>query len=354
MAARRAVGLDIGTTCVRAAQIAFGRNGPRLERIGQVGLPEGAVRDGEVVETAVVAAALRELWRSGKFSTKKVIVGVGNQKVVVRQVDLPSMSLDELQKSLPFQVADLIPMPIEQAILDFHPLEEIFTDSGQRMQRVLLVAAVRDMVATLLDTVTAAGLSPERVDLTPFAVLRAAGTVDGLGLTNSAEALVEVGAGVTNIVIHQGGVPRFVRILLQGGADITSSVADRMGLDVDRAEFVKQTTALPADSNAPGASPAARIIETAVSAWVEEVRGSLDYYNVQPNAVRLSRIILSGGTSLLPGLPRRLADATRLPVEPVEAMARLELGRTGLSDAQLDYMAPLACVPVGLALGVAA
>jgi type IV pilus assembly protein PilM len=264
------------------------------------------------------------------------------------------MPLDELRKALPFQVADLIPMPIEQAVLDFHPLEEVVGEDGTRTQRILLVAAVREMISDMLAAVEEAGLIPDKVDLTPFALLRAAGTPDGLGISTSAEALVEVGAGVTNIVIHQGGVPRFVRLLLQGGADITSSIADRMGVPVDQAEWVKHTTPLPLDVQMSGVSPAARLLEAAASAWIEEVRGSLDYYLVQPSAVRINRIILSGGTSTLAGLAERLSAATRLPVEPVDLFSRLAIGRTGLTDHQLSYLAPLSCVPVGLALGAAA
>src|SRR5947209_12462473 len=142
---RRAVGLDIGTTGVRAAQLSWSKDSTKLERFGQIALPPGAVRDGEVVDPQAVAAALKELWGGVKFSTKKVIVGIANQKVVVRQVDLPWMPLPELRKSLAFQVADVIPIPIEQAVLDLHPLEEITGEDGSRRQRVLLVAASRDM-----------------------------------------------------------------------------------------------------------------------------------------------------------------------------------------------------------------
>ena len=100
MADRRTVGLDIGTTGVRAAQVASRRDSIRLERIGQVALPPGVVRDGEVVNSEAVAGALRHLWKAGRFSTKKVILGVANQKVIVRQLDLPWMPVKELRKSL--------------------------------------------------------------------------------------------------------------------------------------------------------------------------------------------------------------------------------------------------------------
>ncbi len=119
----------------------LGKGAATLERFGQVALPPGAVRDGEVVDVDSVASALRQLWAQAKFGSKKVVVGVANQKVVVRQVDLPWMPVEDLRKSLAFQVQDYLPMPVEQAILDFHPLEEFAGDNGGRMLRVLLVAA---------------------------------------------------------------------------------------------------------------------------------------------------------------------------------------------------------------------
>ena len=136
------MGLDIGTSGVRAAELSLGKGGATLERFGQVALPPGAVRDGEVVDVDVVAQAIKQLWAQAKFGSKKVVVGVANQKVVVRQVDLPWLPLKELRESLAFQVQDFIPMPVEQAILDFHPLEEFTSESGARMLRVLLVLSL--------------------------------------------------------------------------------------------------------------------------------------------------------------------------------------------------------------------
>ncbi len=355
MAGRVAVGLDIGTSAVRAAELALGGTQVTLQRFGQVGLPPGAVRDGEVVDVDVVGAAIRQLWAQVRFSAKRVVLGVANQKVVVRQVDLPWLPAAELRTSLPFQVQDFIPMPVERAILDFHPLEEFQGENGARMIRVLLVAAARDMVTAALAAVTKAGLTTVMVDLTPFAVLRALAPVDELGLDSEAEALVEVGARVTNIVVHSGGVPRFVRILLMGGQDITEAVAERMGVPIDEAEAVKQSIGMaaePGDAAAEG-SPAARVIESTAAAFVQEVRGSLDYYVAQPAAAPLRRIRLSGGGGQLDGLSERLAAATRLPIETASPMEYVRLGRTGLSTEQLRTVQPVASVPVGLALGMA-
>jgi len=353
VAARSVVGLDIGTSGVRAAELKLGKAGVTLEGFGQVGLPPGAVRGGEVVDVDAVAAAIRELWAGAKFASKRVVVGVANQKVVVRQVDLPWLPEGELRASLSFQVQDFIPMPVEQATLDFHPLGEFTSESGARMVHVLLVAASTEMVASHLAAVAKAGLQPAMVDLTSFAVLRSLAHASSGIAAVTAEALVDVGASVTNIVVHQGGVPRFVRVLLMGGSDITDAVAERLGVSMEQAESVKQTTGLAPVPGTGEAHPANRAIETTGSAFVEEVRGSLDYYLAQSGAARIERVVLSGGGSRLSGLVERLAAATRLPVELARPLSLLRLGKTGLSDEQLADIEPVISVPVGLALGVA-
>jgi type IV pilus assembly protein PilM len=353
VAGRSAIGLDIGTSGVRAAELSYGKGRVTLEKFGQVALPEGAVRDGEVVNPAAVANAIKQLWAHTKFSGKKVVIGVANQKVIVRQVDLPWMPTDELKKSLAFQVGDLIPMPIEAAVLDFHPLEERTGDNGSRLLRGLLVAASRDMVNASLGAVQQAGLTPVMVDLTSFAVIRSLATVDSLGVGAQVEALVDVGARVTNIIVHQGGVPQFVRILLMGGQNVTDAVAERMGVPQEEAEALKQQLGAAPAADGFSAQAAIRVVEATVAAFVDEVRGSLDYYLASSGSAPIARLSLTGGGARLAGLADRLQVATRIPVDAGNPMHTLAVGKTGLSPEQLAFVQPLAAVPVGLALGAA-
>jgi type IV pilus assembly protein PilM len=353
VAGRSAIGLDIGTSGVRAAELSFGKGQVTLEKFGQVALPEGAVRDGEVIDSDAVAAAIKQLWAHTKFSSKKVVIGVANQKVIVRQVDLPWMPADELKSSLAFQVQDFLPMPVEQAVLDFHPLEELTGDDGNRILRGLLVAASRDMVNGSIEAVRKAGLSTVMVDLTSFAVVRSLSDSDHLGIGTQVEALVDVGARVTNIVIHRAGVPLFVRILLMGGQDITDAVAERMGVPQAQAEAMKQQLGIGLPVEGMDAQAAARVVEAVGSSFVDEVRGSLDYYLASSGSAPISRLILTGGGARLGGLAQRLQVTTRVPVQVGTPMQGLQVGRTGLSPEQIAFVEPLAAVPVGLALGAA-
>jgi type IV pilus assembly protein PilM len=347
MARRTAIGLDIGTSVVRAAELSFGRGGITLDRFGQVVLPEGAVRDGEVVDEVAVTAAIKHLWTATGFTHKRVVLGVANQRVIVRQMDLPWMEQAELRKSLAFHVADVLPIAVEQSVLDFFPLEEIRDDSGKRMLRGLLVAAQRDTVLANVRCADQAGLKVESVDLTSFAVLRSMGRQTDLSVAT--EALIDIGARVTNIVVHSAGVPRFVRILLMGGQDVTDAVSEQLGVSLEQAEGMKQHFATYGTGEE--LAMVSRTVATTAADFVDEIRNSLDYYASSNPGIPVERIVVSGGGSRLEGLVERLGSGTRLPVINGDPFWPLQMGKTGLDEDQLDFIKPLAAVPVGLALG---
>jgi type IV pilus assembly protein PilM len=348
--ATRAVGLDVGTHAVRAAELALGRDDATLVRFGQVTLPPGAVRDGEVADPPAVAGAIRRLWSEAGFRARRVIVGVGNQRVIVRQAELPALSEEDLRSALQFEAPELVPIPIEEALLDFQVLEHFVGADDAAMVRVLLVAAQRDMVRSLLAAVEGAGLEATMVDAVPFALLRAlAGATAHLASDRGpAEAIVDVGAGVTNVVVHEAGVPRFVRILATGGAALTEAIAADLGVDLDMAEDLKRR-AQPGSLDQLEAR-AARLIDERVRPLVDEIRGSLDFYQAQAGAAAISRVLLSGGGSRLRGLAERLRGELGLPVEAAHPLLGIRVGRTGIPEEQLVDAEPLLATPIGLAL----
>ena len=154
LVAKGRIGLDIGSTAVRAVELTGG-DPPTVIKAAQVPLPAGAVENGEVKEPEVVAEALRELWERGGFKAKRVYMGVGNQRVVVREIALPYLPEKELRASLGFQVQEFIPMAVDEAVLDYDPIGE-FEQDDRRMLRMLLVAAQRQMVDTVVSAATGA------------------------------------------------------------------------------------------------------------------------------------------------------------------------------------------------------
>jgi type IV pilus assembly protein PilM len=348
--ARSLLGLDIGTSAVRVAEVSRKADPPTLERFASVPLPRGAVADGEIVDAGSVASAVKELVRRGRFSVRRTAIGIANQKVVVRQVDLPYMDEEELRGALQFQAQEHIPIPIEDAILDYQVLEEVTGESDVRMLKVLLVAAQRDMVNSFVSVAQQAGLDPAVVDLSPFADLRSLGSTTPLLGAREGEALIDIGAGVTNVIIHEHGKPRFVRILPMGGDDITETVSSGLQVGWEEAEGVKARVGLSPEGGPVADDGAPRLVEQRASAFIDEVRGSVDYYLTQDGSARIGTVIMTGGGGKLSGLLERLSAALHLPVEEGQPLLRVRVAKQAHSADDLEQMTSSSAVAIGLAL----
>jgi type IV pilus assembly protein PilM len=341
------IGLDIGSTAVRAAELAEGTP-PTVLRAAQVPLPAGAVENGEVRDVAAVSEALRELWARGGFKSRKVWMGVGNQRVVVREIALPAMPEKELRQSLGFQVQEFIPMPVEDAVLDYHMIEEIEIE-GRQMLRLLLVAAQKAMVDTLVATATGAKLEPMGLDLVPFALVRAVGAI-GAGMEleeTGGEAVVDVGAHVTNIVVHASGETRFVRILPSGGRDITVAIARALSVEDEVAERLKRGETI--EEIDVRSNQVHDIAMQRATQFVDEIRSSLEFYTAQTKGARIDRLLVSGGGSKLEGFLDVVRQRIPITVEPGRVFSRVG-SQLSLSEEAQGEAEPVLATAVGLAI----
>ena len=341
------IGLDVGSTAVRAAELTEG-SPPTVVRAAQVPLPGGAVENGEVREVEAVSEALRELWTRGGFKSRKVWMGVGNQRVVVREIALPTMPEKELRQSLGFQVQEFIPMPVDEAVLDYHLIEELEID-GRQMLRLLLVAAQKVMVDTLVASATNAKLEPMGLDLVPFAMVRAVGaTGAGMELERTGgEAVVDVGAHVTNIVVHASGETRFVRILPSGGRDITVAIARGLSVDDEVAERLKRGEIVDDVDVTP--EQALQVAMQRATQFVDEIRSSLEFYTAQTQGARIDRLLVSGGGSKLEGFIGILSQRIPVTVEPGRVFSKVGSQLSLSEDAQAEAE-PVLATAVGLAI----
>ncbi len=341
------IGLDVGSTAVRAAELTEG-SPPSVVRAAQVPLPAGAVENSEVRDVAAVSEALRELWTRGGFKSRKVWMGVGNQRVVVREIALPAMPEKELRQSLGFQVQEFIPMPVDEAVLDYHLIEELEIE-GRPMLRLLLVAAQKAMVDTLVAAATGAKVEPIGLDLVPFALVRAVGAT-GAGMeleTSGGEAVVDVGAHVTNIVVHAAGETRFVRILPSGGRDITVAIARGLSVDDEVAERLKRGEFVEGSEATP--QQAVEIAMQRATQFVDEIRSSLEFYTAQTQGARIERLLVSGGGSKLEGFIDILRQRIPVTVEPGRVFSRVG-SQLSLSEEAQAEAEPVLATAVGLAI----
>jgi type IV pilus assembly protein PilM len=243
------VGLDIQPGLIAAVQARV--NGSILaERAAVLPIGSDAVREGEVVDRDALSEALRELFADSRLG-KRVRIGVANQRVVMRTLEMPPVTdRKELAAAVSFQAQDQVPMPLNNAVLDFHPLGVIDTPAGPR-QRVVLVAAQRDMIEQLLAAVRAAGLHPEGVDLSAFALIRSLHTRDD---EHSGRVLYLNVDGLTNLAIAEDRVCRFTRVVGGGIEEMAIELAERRGIPVTEARELLGAVDLTVPVPAPGES----------------------------------------------------------------------------------------------------
>lgn len=356
------VGLDIGTDHVRAAQLKPSGAGYALSAYGRVPMPLGAVVEGEIVDADAVSSAISQLWRQFGIRSRDVAVGVSNQKVVVRLIDLPYMERSELAGAIQYQAQDYIPIPVEEAIIDFQIIGDYMTPADEHMMEVLLVAAQRTMIENVVHAVEGARLKLVEIDVTSFALVRALlGTVpsvlpDEIEESGEAVGVIHMSSGLTNIVVVERGVPRFTRVSSLAGNQFTQAIANILNLTFDEAEELKQRAGLPPiDGTAqPQSDPmimkAQETLEREVNKFIAEVRRSLDYYLTQTTQARvIRRISLTGSGAALANLPTYLEKGLQTQVVLADPLLHVQPSNSTQQVVDEDRMG--AAPAIGLAMG---
>jgi type IV pilus assembly protein PilM len=357
------IGLDIGTEHVRVAQVKQAGSGHALTAYGRADVTMGAVADGEIVDVAAVSAAIRELWRRGGVRGKNVTIGVSNQRVIVRLIDLPFMERAELRNAIQYQAQDYIPMAVEDSILDFQIIGDYMSSADEHMMEVLLVAAHRDMVANAVAAVEGAGLKLDQVDVSSFAIVRALLGQDTSVLPEDgaqATAIVHISAGITNIVVVERGIARFNRISSLAGRTFTQAIANALNVSFEAAEQLKVAVGLPNVETGVAAVaagvPAEQVqivhqaLEREVNRFIAEVRRSLDYYLTQTSQVRsIQRILLAGSGSQLLNFAQYLEKGLQAQVLLGDPLERIQVATSVQQAVVADRMGSVTAI--GLALG---
>jgi type IV pilus assembly protein PilM len=372
----KVVGLDIGTTGIRAVELSRNRKTGEysIKRAAVVDLPRGAVHNGTIEDGRTVTKALRKLWRKGHFSTRKVVMGLADTGVLTRQMELPWMQPADFKAALRYQVADALPVDLETVELDYHLLGEGVTDDerGQPtpVNRILIVAANREAVTTEANVLRKARLEPVSADSSAFALIRA---VCGgrLPTTDETLAIADIGADQLTVIIHQAGQPRFIRTVGNlGGETAIMAVSERLNVDPERAEELIRVTGLNGpvpivapiaestvfggltETSGPSLDPVSAATVDVLRPWattiVDEIRNSLDYFQASDPTAPIRSLAVTGRTPLLEGMIDRIATQVPLPVRMVEPLVGLGASRSVQKHRPFDGGLAVAA---GLAMG---
>ena len=341
MGSNTPTGVDIGSASIRAVETNRVKDHSVVGNFGQAPLPAGVVQGGIINDERVVIGALKHLWGEHKFRNRDVTLGVTSHQIVVREMSLPYLPPREFRLALPFQVRDQLPMPVDRALLDFYPLEK-----GRKGEDVrgLLIAAPKELVLPTVNIVERAGLRVVRVDLASFAILRSAARLGA-----RVEAIADIGAQTTSVVIHVDGEPRIVRTIPRGGAEITDAIANKLKIAPVDAERLKREIGLLPNPN----PQVGNVIRDAIRPLISELRSSFEYLAAADAQSRVDSLALCGGSAILPGLVDTLAGEFGIEVFLADPLVRLRENRHRGYHDELSLFRSSAAVSVGLALATA-
>jgi type IV pilus assembly protein PilM len=351
--AKRLVGLKIGASQLAAARVA--NNGSaELLQVAREPLTPGIVVGGELRDPDALAEALKDFFSKHKLPKKGVRLGIANNRIGVRTFEIAGIAdPKQLGNAIRFRAQEVLPIPIDEAVLDYQVLGEGTDEQGQPTRRVMLVVAYRELIDRYVDACKKAGVTLSGIDLEAFALLRALqAPQDGVGGDPGA-ALVAVAIGHerSTFAVSDGRVCEFTRVLEWGGAALNVAIARVLNAAPSEVEDVKHELTLtsgivPDGLSSDEAARAVDAVRKSIQAFARELVSSLQYYQNQPGSLGIAEIVLSGGTAHLPGLAAELETLIGVRVRVGDPLARMKVAKKVGDPPQVGSLA----VAIGLGI----
>jgi len=337
------VGVDIGSSSVKAVELQGRGKDLQLLSLGFEALEADSVVDGQIIELNAVSNAISSIFNEHKIKTTQVAAGVNGHSVIVKNIVLPQMSDGELQESFAWHAEEHIPFDISDVNLDYHVMDR----SGDAIH-VLMAACKRDKVANLKQTIQLAGKQPTIIDVDAFA-LQNCYELNYDPQPGQIVALLNIGASTTNINILNGVRSVFTRDATFGGNQYTSLLQKELGLTFDQAESVKRGMPLPEGAEVRDVGP---IMDTVSDILALEIQKTMDFYRatVEDGDSAVQKILVSGGGSKLTGLADFLARRFEVSVEMFDPFRKIKVDARGFDPDYMREIVPEMAIAVGLAL----
>ncbi|MGH7884453.1 MAG: type IV pilus biogenesis protein PilM [Thermodesulfobacteriota bacterium] len=333
------IGIDIGSSAIKLAELKDSRKGFELKSIGEALLPENSIINKVIAKNAAVSETIVTLLQDLGVKSKNVAISISGNSVIIKKVTLPKMSESELKESIPWELEQYLPQSIEDVNYDFQVLPNS-TDDGN--MDVLIVAAKKDIANSYISLVSSIGLNPIVLD------------VDAFALENTYEinyerepgilALANIGASVTNINVLKNGVSVFTRDVSVGGNQFTEWLMKDMNLSYEESEQKKYTL-----NNDDKSDDLDRISNDFVDLLTGEIKRTLDFFSSNFWKEKVNKMIISGGSSKVPNTKEVLEEITDIPVEILNPFRNISYSNLDFDPKYLSEIAPKMGVAVGLA-----
>ena len=342
---RQLVGLDIGSSAIKVAQLKESKGRYFLQKFGVKPLEPEVIVDGTVMDEGRVVSAIQELFEETNIKNKHVAVSISGHAVIVKKISLPPMPDEELESQVKLAAEQYIPFDINEVNIDFHVLPPDPSSDGQGDMAVILVAAKKDKINELTELVKTARLIPMVMDVDAFAIENMHGINYPLAQEETT-ALVNLGASVMNVNITRAGSSLFTRDIPLGGNRYTEAIQREMGLSFEEAEESKKKEG---SGESAGVS-VGNVLDSVNAEVASEIARTVDYFKTSGANADLNRVLVCGGVARAKGLIQQLSDRMQVPVEMADPFAEIDTTGCEMDPDLLAELAPAAAVGVGLAL----
>ncbi|MEW6775421.1 MAG: type IV pilus assembly protein PilM [Bdellovibrionota bacterium] len=341
------IGLDIGSSAVKAVVLKPTKKGYKLVKFGMKPLPPEAIVDGAIMNASVVSETIQGLVADLKLKEKDTATSVSGHSVIIKKITVPFMAAEQLQESIKFEAEQYVPFDINDVNLDFQILSK--EPDAQGNMDVILVAAKKDLINDYVAVVAEAGLNCAVIDIDAF-------TLENMYEANyeinegEIVALVNIGAAITTINVCKSGISVFTRDVATGGNILTEEIQKQLNVSYEEAEALK--IGKRSDEQADEVIPqeVSNIIQSVVDQIVGDIQKSIDFFLATAADQAISKVYLSGGSCRIPGLARALQERVNIPVELINPFNSVQFSAKEFSPEYLAEVGPQAAVAVGLAV----
>lgn len=340
---KKILGLDIGTSSLKLCELDVKKDKATLVKFAYSPLPPRAVEGGEITDPQLVGQMIQQVYQQNGFKAKHVAAGLFGSSVVTRKISMPKMDSKLIREQLRWEAEQYLPMDINQSSLEYQILKSK-KEPGDN-QSVLIVAAKHEHIFRYFETIAVAGLKTEIIDVASFALANC--FEFNYGKSSDSLALVNIGHGITNFVVLDGGDVTYSRDIPFGALTYTAEIQKEMGVSFEEADALKtsasQNQAVPQEVNTA--------IYNLNDQFADEIVNSFNYYiNAIPNGQKISRFFLTGGGVYIPGIAETISKASRVPYEMMNPFLKISHNPKYFSAEYMQQIKMICPVALGLAL----
>jgi type IV pilus assembly protein PilM len=339
---KKIIGLDIGTSSVKLAEIELSRSGASLLSYAMAPTPSASISGGEISNPGAISATIQSLIAQTRTKTKNVATGMWGTAVIVKKITVPAVEENMLAEQVRWEAEQYIPFDINEISLSFHLLKSF---SNAETMDLLLIAAQNELVFQYTSTIEEAGLKASILDVSSFALANC--FEFNYGKRNGETiGVLNIGAGVTNFAVIHNGDLIFSRDIPVGGANYSNEIHKELAISIADAEALK----LSAAGQGEVPDEVHSIISATNDVVAEEIRNSFDFFAATSGGLTLNRVYYTGGGTLTPGLIEGLGRSTGIEFELFNPFINIKSGNKSFNEVFLSQIAPYASVVLGLAL----